>query len=90
MERLGVQVSDNSAPHVKITMNDLYKEQQETNKLLVKTVAHLETLADVPDRLRAVEVAQARGAWVEKIAYSALGGAIIAVGTVIISSISKA
>lgn len=76
--------------HVKITINDLYREQQETNKLLVKTVAHLEQLADVPDRLRAVEISQARAAWVEKIAYSALGGAIIAVGTTIISSISKA
>lgn len=75
-------------PHVKITINDLYREQQETNKLLVKTVAHLETLADVPERLRAVEIQQARAAWVEKIAYSALGGAIIAVGTTIINSIS--
>ena len=81
---------DNSVPHVKVTINDLYKEQQETNKLLVKTVAHLEQLADVPDRLRAVELAQARTAWIERIAYSALAGAIIAVGTVIFNSISKA
>lgn len=77
-------------PHVKVTINDLYREQQDTNKLLVKTVAHLEALADVPDRLRAVELAQAKSAWVEKIAYSALSGAIIAVGTTIISLISKA
>lgn len=77
-----------SQPHVKITINELYYEQQETNRLLVKTVAHLEQLADVPDRLRAVELTQARGAWVEKIAYSALVGAIIAVGTAIINSIS--
>lgn len=80
---------ETSPTHVKITINELYREQQETNRLLVKTVAHLEQLADVPDRLRAVEIAQARGAWVEKIAYSALGGAIIAVGTTIISSIIK-
>lgn len=79
---------DTQPTHVKITINDLYREQQETNKLLVKTVAHLEQLADVPDRLRAVELAQARSAWVEKIAYSALVGAIIAVGTAIINSIS--
>jgi hypothetical protein len=80
---------DTSPTHVKITINELYREQQETNRLLVKTVAHLEQLADVPDRLRAVEIQQARSAWVEKIAYSALGGAIIAVGTTIISSIIK-
>lgn len=77
-------------PHVKVTINDLYREQQDTNKLLVKTVAHLEALTDVPDRLRAVELAQAKSAWIEKIAYSALSGAIIAVGTTIISLISKA
>lgn len=79
---------DNTPMHVKVTINDLYKEQQETNKLLVKTVAQLEQLADVPDRLRAVEIAQARSAWVERIAYSALVGAIIAVGTTILNSIS--
>lgn len=80
---------DSTPAHVKVTINDLYREQQETNKLLVKTVTHLEQLADVPDRLRAVEISQARSAWVEKIAYSALGGAIIAVGTTVISSIIK-
>lgn len=78
----------NDLPHVKVTINDLYKEQQETNKLLVKTVAHLEQLADVPDRLRAVELAQARGSWVERIAYSALAGAIISLGTIIFNAIS--
>jgi hypothetical protein len=78
-----------SVPHVKVTINDLYREQQETNKLLVKTVAHLEQLADVPDRLRAVELQQARTAWIERIAYSALVGAIIAVGTTIFNFISK-
>lgn len=79
---------DKEVAHVKVTINDLYREQQETNKLLVKTVAHLEQLADVPDRLRAVELAQARGAWVERIAYSALAGAIISIGTIIFNAIS--
>lgn len=91
MGRLGCLVSNDNTgpqPHVKITVNELYREQQETNRLLVKTVAHLEQLADVPDRLRAVEISQAKGAWVERIAYSALVGAIIAVGTAIVNSIS--
>lgn len=90
MEVRGCQVSnlDKEVAHVKVTINDLYKEQQETNKLLVKTVAHLEQLADVPDRLRAVELAQARAAWVERVAYSGLVGAIISIGTIIFNAIS--
>jgi len=76
--------------HVKVTINDLYKEQQETNKLLVKTVAHLEQLADIPDRMRAVELKQARNEWIEKIAYTALTGAVISVITIIVNAVSKA
>jgi hypothetical protein len=76
--------------HVKVTINDLYKEQQETNKLLVKTVAHLEQLADIPDRMRSVELKQARNEWIEKIAYAALTGAIISVISVIVNAVLKA
>lgn len=79
-----------SQPHVKVTINDLYKEQQETNKLLVKTVAHLEQLADIPDRMRSVELKQARNEWIEKIAYAALTGAIVSIVTVIVSAATGA
>lgn len=82
-------MSDSSV-HVKVTINDLYREQQETNKLLIKTVAHLEQLADVPDRMRAVEVEQAKMKWIEKIAYAALTGSIISVISLIVNSIPKA
>lgn len=76
--------------HVKVTINDLYREQQETNKLLIKTVAHLEQLNDVPDRMRAVEVEQAKMKWIEKIAYAALTGSIVSVISLVISAIPKA
>jgi hypothetical protein len=75
--------------HVKVTINDLYKEQQETNKLLVKTVAHLEQLADIPDRMRSVELKQARNEWIEKIAYAALTGAILSIISVVVNAVAK-
>lgn len=83
-------MSNVEQPHVKVTLQTIYDKQLDNEKLLVRTLERLDGLADVPDRLRAVEISQAKSAWVEKIAYSALGGAIIAVGTTIISSISKA
>lgn len=43
-------------PHVKITMNMMYAEQQQTNRMLAQAVTHLEHLADVPERLRQAEV----------------------------------
>ena len=63
--------------HVKVTINDLYKEQQETNKLLIQLASELKGLSDLPDRVRMIELAQARMEWIDRIAKTALGGAII-------------
>ena len=63
--------------HVKVTINDLYKEQQETNKLLIKLAGELKGLSDIPDRVRAVELEVARMQWIDTIAKTALGGALI-------------
>ena len=63
--------------HVKVTINDLYKEQQETNKLLIQLASELKGLSDLPDRVRSVEIQQARMEWIDRIAKTALGGAIV-------------
>jgi hypothetical protein len=63
--------------HVKVTINDLYKEQQETNKLLIKLASELKGLSDLPDRVREIEIQQARMEWIDRIAKTALGGAIV-------------
>jgi hypothetical protein len=89
MAASGLPVSNVEQPHVKVTLQTIYDKQLDNEKLLVRTLERLDGLSDVPDRLRAVEIAQARSAWVERIAYSALVGAIISIGTIIISSISK-
>jgi hypothetical protein len=63
--------------HVKVTINDLYKEQQETNKLLIQLATELKGLSDIPDRVRGVELEIAKLQWIDIIARTALGGAIV-------------
>jgi hypothetical protein len=66
-----------SGTHVKVTINDLYKEQQETNKLLIKLAGELKGLSDLPDRVRSLELELARMEWIDRIAKTALGGAVV-------------
>jgi hypothetical protein len=65
--------------HVKVTINDLYKEQQETNKLLIQLASELKGLSDIPDRVRSVELQVAKMQWIDTIAKTALGGALVSV-----------
>jgi hypothetical protein len=66
-----------SGSHVKVTINDLYKEQQETNKLLVKLAGELHSMSDLPVRVRDIEIQQAKMEWIDRIAKTALGGAMV-------------
>jgi hypothetical protein len=74
--------------HVKVTINDLYKEQQETNKLLIQLAAQLNNLSDIPDRMRAVEKYQDSTSWVPKLVWGALiagvGGFITALYQIVV------
>lgn len=83
-------------PHIKITMQMMYREQQETNKLLATTVGHLESLQDLPERVRALELAAAKQQVTtadlkdtQSRSRSALVTAILAVGTAVTSFIFK-
>jgi hypothetical protein len=64
--------------HVKVTINDLYKEQQETNKLLIQLAADLRNMSDLPDRMRAVEKYQDENSWIPKVLWIALTAAVTA------------
>jgi hypothetical protein len=77
---------DTQGTHVKVTINDLYKEQQETNKLLIQLASELKGLSDLPDRVRNIEITQARVSWIEKVSYSALTAGVIALVTVVLSN----
>lgn len=82
-------MSENEAMHVKVTINDLYKEQQETNKLLIQLAADLRNMSDLPDRMRAVEKRQDEDAWIPKVLWAALTSGIIGVGTALFALITR-
>lgn len=83
-------MSENEALHVKVTINDLYREQQETNKLLIQLVAKVEGLSDLPDRVRALEKTQDESSWVPKVVWASLmagvGGFVTAVYQLIVGN----
>lgn len=68
-------------PHVRVTLQTIYDKQLDNEKLLVRTLERLDGLADVPDRLRAVETAQAEAAWVPKVVMASLVAGISALAT---------
>lgn len=74
-------------PHVRITLQTIYDKQLDNERLLVRTLERLDGLADVPDRLRAVETAQAEAAWVPKVVLASLlagiSGLVTALFTII-------
>ena len=79
-------------PHIKITMQMMYREQQETNKLLARTVAHLENLQDIPERVRALELKMSTTAQTaedlkkaQDRARNSMFAAILSIGTALIS-----
>jgi hypothetical protein len=63
---------------VRITQGMIYAKQLEMNEVQIRMLEKLDHLDDVPDRIREVEITLARLAWIEKIAYAALSGAVIA------------
>ena len=69
---------DTSPVHVKVTINDLYKEQQETNKLLIQLASELKSLSDLPDRVSKLEITTATNSWLPKVVWTALSASIIA------------
>lgn len=77
---------DTQGMHVRVTINDLYKEQQETNKLLIQLASELKGLSDLPDRVRSIELSQARMSWIEKVSYSALTAGVVALITVVLTN----
>jgi hypothetical protein len=61
---------------VRITQHMIYQKQLEMNDTQIKMLEKLDNLADVPDRIREVELTLARLAWIEKIAYTGLAAGI--------------
>ena len=69
----------------RVTINMLYAKQLENEKLLIELSERLANMEQIPSRVRELELAQAKTAWIEKVAYVALtagvGAAIAAIMT---------
>lgn len=75
--------------NVRITQAMIYGKQLEMHEVQVRMLSKLDNLEDVPDRIRQVELTLARLAWVERIAYSALTGSMVAIIGLLISTLGK-
>jgi hypothetical protein len=66
-------------PHARVTIQMLYGKQLENERLLIELNAKLSNLDRIPERVQALELAQAKNAWIERIAWVALVAAAAAV-----------
>lgn len=74
---------------VRITQQMIYQKQLEMNELQIRMVEKLDHLDDIPDRIREVEITLARLAWIEKVAYTGLSAALVAIIGLALSTIGK-
>ena len=72
---------------VRITQTMIYQKQIEMNDTQIKMLEKLENLESVPERIREVELQLARLAWIERIAYAGLTGAVVAIIGLLINTI---
>ena len=76
---------EDTQPHARVTLQMLYEKQLENEKLLIELSGRLAAMEHLPKRVNALEIDQARTAWIEKVAYAAL---ISGVGALIAGLIS--
>jgi hypothetical protein len=74
---------------VRNTQGMIYAKQLEMNEVQIRMLEKLDHLDDVPDRIREVEITLARLAWIEKVAYAGLSGAVVALIGLLISMLGK-
>jgi len=66
-------------PHARVTLQMLYGKQLENERLLIELTAKLGYLDQIPQRVSQLEIQQAKNAWIEKIAWAALVGAVLGI-----------
>lgn len=78
-------MSQSDPTHVKVTINDLYKEQQETNKLLIQLASELKGMSDLPARVSKLEIVSAERAWIPRLLWSAMTAGVVGFVTAVYS-----
>lgn len=66
----GPEVTEST--HIKITIEDIYREQQEMKQILARMSEKLDNFGNIPERVSKVELELARNAWVPKFMWAAL------------------
>jgi hypothetical protein len=66
-------------PHARVTLQMLYSKQLENERLLIQLTAKLGYLDKMPERVSALEIYQAKSAWIEKIAWAALAAGVVSI-----------
>jgi hypothetical protein len=72
-------MSEEEQPVAKVTMNQLYMMQLENNRLLTEAVTKLDGYKELPGKVLEVQLAIARLAWIEKVAYAGLLSGVAAI-----------
>jgi len=67
----------------KVTMNQLYAMQLENNRMLTEALVKLDGYKELPGKVLEVQLAIARLAWIEKIAYAGLLSGIAGIITML-------
>jgi len=75
--------------HVRITNALVYQKLMDINENQIRMMAELQNLSSIPDRVRSVESRLDRLYWVERVAYTGLGAAVIALTSFIFTLIGK-
>jgi hypothetical protein len=58
--------------HIRITVEDIYREQQEMKQILTRMSEKFDNFGNIPERLSRVEIEMARNAWIPKFVWAAL------------------
>ena len=72
-------MSEEEQPVAKVTMNQLYLMQLENNRMLTEALIKLDGYKDLPNKVLEVQLAIARLAWIEKVAYAGLLSGVAAI-----------
>jgi len=70
-------------PSARVTMNMLYEKQLENERLLIELSQRLTAIEQLPQRVRELELQEAKTAWIEKVAYAALTAGVGAVAVAV-------
>lgn len=73
--------------HVRVTNALVYQKLMDINENQIRMMAELKNLSSLPDRVRQVESRLDRLYWVERVAYSGLGAAVLALTSFIFTLI---